>query len=89
MASNAQLNGARQRPLLTTEDLLAWLKISRPTLYKLIALDGLPCIRLGHHTARYDHQMIERWLLDRAAQGDVPTGWEYDSEKPRRRHEKA
>jgi predicted DNA-binding transcriptional regulator AlpA len=67
-------NGIAPRRLLSTDDIMQWLHVSKPTVYKLVALDGLPCIRLGHHTARYDRDMIQRWLLDRAAQGST-TRW--------------
>jgi excisionase family DNA binding protein len=77
---------APRRHLLDTADVMALLRVSRPTVYKLIVEQGLPAIKLGRHTVRYHSDLVERWLLDRADQGEHDAaGWVYDSEKRPRR----
>ena len=48
--------------LLTTHEVMQWLRVSRHELGKLIAEDGLPVIKLGYRTLRFDPDAVKRWL---------------------------
>ena len=50
--------------LLTTAEVMAWLRIRRAALDALIA-DGLPVIRLTVRTFRYDRAAVAAWLDSR------------------------
>lgn len=52
--------------LLNVPEVAALLGVSRPTIYRLVQLEGLPSIRLAERTLRFRVQDIEKWLEARA-----------------------
>jgi len=48
-------------PVLTIEELSAYLKISRSTLYKLVGEGKIPSQKVGRHW-RFRKEAIDRWL---------------------------
>lgn len=53
--------------LLSVADVAALLQVSRPTIYRLVADNGLPSIRLGERTLRFRLADVEAWLDGRRA----------------------
>jgi len=49
--------------VLTIEELSAYLKISKSTLYKLVREGKVPCQKIGRHW-RFRKKAIDRWLED-------------------------
>ncbi|MGB9713300.1 MAG: helix-turn-helix domain-containing protein [Dissulfurimicrobium sp.] len=49
--------------VLTIEELSAYLKISKSTLYKLVREGKVPCQKIGRHW-RFRKEAIDRWLED-------------------------
>ena len=47
--------------VLTIEELSAYLKISKSTLYKLVREGKVPCRKIGRHW-RFRKRAIDRWL---------------------------
>ncbi|MDZ7860611.1 MAG: helix-turn-helix domain-containing protein [Candidatus Krumholzibacteriota bacterium] len=47
--------------ILTIEELSAYLKISKSTLYKLVREDKIPSHKVGRHW-RFRKETIDRWL---------------------------
>ncbi|MBI5233277.1 MAG: helix-turn-helix domain-containing protein [Deltaproteobacteria bacterium] len=52
---------AKLGDVLTIEDLSAYLKISKSTLYKLVREGALPCQKIGRHW-RFHKDAIDGWL---------------------------
>jgi excisionase family DNA binding protein len=52
-------------PLLNTKGLASRLVVSRRQVYRLIDR-GLPAIRLGSRSLRFDPEAVDRWLADRS-----------------------
>lgn len=50
--------------VLTIEELAAYLKISKSTLYKLVREGSLPCKKVGKHW-RFHKDAIDEWLKQR------------------------
>jgi excisionase family DNA binding protein len=48
--------------LLTIKEATRLLKVSERKLWDLTNKHGLPCIRLGSRTVRYDPQDVTQWL---------------------------
>jgi len=63
-----------ERPgeVLTIEDLSAYLKISKSTLYKLVREGKIPSQKVGRHW-RFHKDAIERWLRNEPVQGEGGT----------------
>lgn len=57
--------------VLTIEELSAYLKIPKSTLYKLVRDGKIPSQKVGRHW-RFRKVAIDRWLEQRG--GDDPTG---------------
>lgn len=61
----ARKKGARNNKelsdVLTIEELAAYLKISKSTLYKLTRRGEIPCQKIGRHW-RFRKEAIDRWL---------------------------
>jgi excisionase family DNA binding protein len=53
------------RPLLTVEEAAARLRLSRPTMYRLIAAELVPAFRVGG-SIRIDADELEEWLTGSA-----------------------
>ena len=49
--------------VLTIEELSAYLKIPKSTLYKLVREGKVPCQKIGRHW-RFRKEAIDRWLED-------------------------
>jgi predicted DNA-binding transcriptional regulator AlpA len=52
-------------PLLTTQQVMTWLNVSRTELWKMMYQKGLPHIKLGdsrNAALRFDAQSIGQWL---------------------------
>ena len=49
--------------VLTIDELSAYLKISKSTLYKLVREGKVPCQKVGRHW-RFRKETIDRWLDD-------------------------
>ena len=60
-----------ERPgdVLTIEELSAYLKIPKSTLYKLVREGKIPCQKIGRHW-RFRKEAIDRWLEDNRAGTD-------------------
>jgi len=58
--------------VLTIEDLSAYLKISKSTLYKLVREGKIPSQKVGRHW-RFHRAAIERWLQNDPVQGGSGT----------------
>ena len=60
--------------VLTIEELSAYLKIPKSTLYKLAREGKVPCQKIGRHW-RFRKEAIDRWLEDLpAAPGGAQAG---------------
>ncbi len=51
-------------PLLTIPKVASLLGVSRPTVYELIAREGLPTIKLGR-SVRVSPVSLQNWLAER------------------------
>lgn len=49
-------------PLLDANEAAKLLKVPRSTLYELVRSRGLPHIRLGRRSLRFDRQDLARWV---------------------------
>lgn len=47
---------------LTTDDVAKLLRVSKPTVRKAVAKQGLPAIRLGEKVLRFERRAVEAWL---------------------------
>lgn len=54
--------------ILTIDELAAYLKISKSTLYKLVREGKIPSQKVGRHW-RFKKTAIDRWLEDREPGG--------------------
>jgi excisionase family DNA binding protein len=66
MASESEPPEIGMRPelsgdVLTIEELSAYLKISKSTLYKLVRERRIPSLKIGRHW-RFQKKAIDRWL---------------------------
>ncbi len=57
--------------VLTIEELSAYLKIPKSTLYKLVREGKVPCQKIGRHW-RFRKEAIDRWLEE--THGDTKGG---------------
>ncbi len=57
--------------VLTIEELSAYLKIPKSTLYKLVREGKVPCQKVGRHW-RFRKEAIDHWLEER--HGDTKDG---------------
>lgn len=55
------MTGEGAEKILTIEELSAYLKISKSTLYKLVREGKIPCQKIGRHW-RFSKAAIDRWL---------------------------
>ncbi|MFQ5745144.1 MAG: helix-turn-helix domain-containing protein [Acidobacteriota bacterium] len=60
-------------PVLTINELAAYLKIPKSTLYKLAQEGKIPSQKVGRHW-RFRKQAIDRWLERSPASSEVETG---------------
>ncbi len=61
----------RLSDVLTIEELSAYLKIPKSTLYKLVREGKVPCRKIGRHW-RFRKEAIDRWLEE--GHGDTRDG---------------
>ena len=61
--------------VLTIEELSAYLKIPRSTLYKLVREGKIPSQKIGRHW-RFRKKAIDRWLDETRAEKPKPEGEE-------------
>ena len=61
--------------VLTIEELSAYLKIPRSTLYKLVREGKIPSQKVGRHW-RFRKETIDRWLDETPAKEPNPKGEE-------------
>ena len=59
--------------VLTIEELSAYLKIPRSTLYKLVREGKIPSQKIGRHW-RFRKETIDRWLDETQAEASNPDG---------------
>lgn len=59
--------------VLTIEELAAYLKIPKSTLYKLVREGKIPSQKIGRHW-RFRKGAIDRWLDDLPAESSEPAG---------------
>jgi excisionase family DNA binding protein len=59
--------------VLTIEELSAYLKISKSTLYKLVREGRIPSQKVGRHW-RFRKKAIDRWLEETRVEKSVPQG---------------
>jgi excisionase family DNA binding protein len=59
-------------PPLTINDLVDYLGIPKPTLYKLAQQGEIPCQKVGRNW-RFDKQAIDSWLVDNGPELSPPT----------------
>ena len=57
--------------VLTIEELAAYLKVSKSTLYKLVQEGTVPGQKVGKHW-RFRRETIDQWLDDRDAKPEKP-----------------
>jgi len=57
--------------VLTIDELSAYLKIPKSTLYKLVREGKVPCQKIGRHW-RFRKEAIDRWLEE--THGDMKDG---------------
>ena len=68
--------------VLTIDELSAYLKIPKSTLYKLVREGKVPCQKIGRHW-RFRKEAIDRWLEDLpAAQNAAQARAHGDTTKP-------
>ena len=53
--------GKKNDAIMTIEDLSAYLKISRSTLYKIVREGTIPSQKIGRHW-RFHKEAIDQWL---------------------------
>jgi len=58
--------------VLTIEELSAYLKIPKSTLYKLVREGKVPCQKVGRHW-RFRKATIDRWLDATMENGNAPS----------------
>jgi excisionase family DNA binding protein len=56
-------------PLLTVSGVAELLAVSERMVYYLVADQGLPAIRVGKQTLRFDSEAVRAWLAARAVSG--------------------
>jgi len=59
--------------VLTIDELSAYLKIPKSTLYKLVREGKVPCQKIGRHW-RFRKEAIDRWLEDLPAETSAQAG---------------
>lgn len=59
--------------VLTIEELSAYLKISKSTLYKLVREGRIPSQKVGRHW-RFRKKAIDRWLEETRVEKSAPQG---------------
>lgn len=57
--------------VLTIEELAAYLKVSKSTLYKLVQEGAVPGQKVGKHW-RFRRETIDQWLDDRKTKPEKP-----------------
>jgi excisionase family DNA binding protein len=62
---HATIKNRETRPLLTVEEAAARLRVSRPTMYRLVAAELVPAFRIGG-SIRIDTDELEEWLAGSA-----------------------
>jgi excisionase family DNA binding protein len=72
-----------ERPgdVLTIEELSAYLKIPKSTLYKLVREGKVPCQKVGRHW-RFRKEAIDRWLENLPAVSPAQAGRHAGATKP-------
>jgi excisionase family DNA binding protein len=58
-------------PVLTVDELSAYLRIHRNTLYRLIKAGQIPCFRVGFDY-RFNREAIDAWQRAQEAQPSLP-----------------
>ena len=61
MTMMAMSSGAERQAFLTTEDVLAYLKVTPRTIYRLIRTGELPAVRIGRQW-RFRRADLDDWL---------------------------
>jgi excisionase family DNA binding protein len=54
------MNRNQPEPLMTTEDVVAYLRVSKSMVYKLAESAQLPCLRIGA-CLRFERETVERF----------------------------
>lgn len=62
-----------ERQVMTVDDLAAYLRIPRSSVYKLAQRGQVPCQKVGRHW-RFSRRAVERWLDGRRGSGDDQEG---------------
>ena len=65
--------GMETGDVLTIQELAAYLKIPKSTLYKLVREGRIPSQKIGRHW-RFRKDTIDRWLDETRASGHPPGG---------------
>jgi excisionase family DNA binding protein len=60
----------QQPPVMTIDEVAAYLRIPRGSVYKLAQRGGIPCQKVGRHW-RFRREALDRWL-ERNEQSSVP-----------------
>jgi excisionase family DNA binding protein len=60
------------QPLWRVPEVAERLNVSPKTIYKYVATDGLPCIRLRNRTLRFSPQQVQGWLEARTHTVEAP-----------------
>jgi excisionase family DNA binding protein len=61
MTSDDGLGGGKLSGLLTTDEVLGYLKVTSRTIYRLIRIGELPAVRIGRQW-RIRRADLDRWL---------------------------
>lgn len=56
---------ADSEPLLTADQVAAWLQVDRQRVYRMARDGRLQCVRIGGNTVRFRRQDVEKWLQRR------------------------
>jgi excisionase family DNA binding protein len=58
------VNGVMVRPLLTADDVAAFMGVPPTLVYALARRGDLPAIRIGERYIRFRLEAIERWIVE-------------------------
>lgn len=57
--------------MLTVRGVMATLHVSRSTVFRLMREKGLPSVKIGTRTLRFEQRAIERWVQEQISKDTV------------------
>lgn len=73
MTAPAPAAGTASESLWRVPEVAERLSVPPKTVYKYVATEGLPCIRLGNRTLRFSPQQVQGWLEARTHTVEAPS----------------